>query len=157
MNEPYLSFYRLLEEEAAALTQASDLLSDLPERLGGEEILTREFSNVLERLEVRMLRLHGQKQDTIRQLAGLLEVPPSGVTFALLATRGHPEFAGIGVALLRLARDLNRQIFRLTVFLKNQRRFQQEWAQLNRFLSGETYSAQGEQNSVSHRGWTREA
>ncbi|HNX97389.1 MAG TPA: hypothetical protein PKK12_06890 [Candidatus Aminicenantes bacterium] len=157
MNEPYLSYYRLLEEEAEILTQVFDLVRGLPERLGRDEILAHEFGNSLERLEVRMLHLGRQKKEAICRLSEALEVPPSGVSFALLASRGQPQFADLGMALLRLAGDLKRQVFRLSIFLKNQRRFRQEWIQLNRFLSGDSYSAQGERTSMPHRGLTREA
>ncbi len=149
-NMPVYKFLNFLNEEYNYLTRIKIFLGKVPAMIMSGEINQVEFQNFLEKYELENSRFVFDKNRYREEIGGCLSMPAQAVTFKVLVSRGFREFENIGRRVLRIANEIKMLLVKITVYMKNFARMQQEFQRLNAFILQSDYSARGAEANYNY-------
>jgi len=151
-------FSDFLAEELQFLTNIKLFLARVPELLTSGEITQIEFQEFLEKYEIETARFLFEKNDYKDQIAEKLAISPAYFTFNLLAQLGFREFEDLSRRIFKAANEIGVQLVKVSIYLKNFTKLQQDFRRLNNFLYQKDYSLRGVDSPYSPgRNFYREA
>jgi hypothetical protein len=145
-TEKFLSF---LAEEYDYLTKIKIFLIRIPELIAAGDINELEFQNFLEKYEVETAHFLHEKNRYKERIAKQLNIPVQQVTFNKLVQLGYREFEDKAWRVLKITNDINLLLVKISVYLRNFAKLQNEFKRLNSFLYQNDYSARGAPTSYS--------
>lgn len=143
MKELIKEFSEFLAEEYRHLTRVKVFLMKVPRLIGEGEIDQIEFQNFLEKYEVQNSHFINEKKRFNHQIAEKLNIEPEEVSLSRLVRMGYRELNDIGHRVVRISNDISMLLLKISIFLKNFSRMQQEFKRLNHFLHQNDYSPRG--------------
>jgi hypothetical protein len=150
LDETVNQFSKFLSEEYGYLLKIKLFLLDVPGMITAGNINELEFQGFLEKYEVETSRFLFEKNRYKEEIAGLLNVPREQVTFKLLVSLGYLEFDNKAHRVLKIANEITMNLLKVSVFIRNFARMNQEMKRLNTFLYQEDYSPTGMETGGSY-------
>jgi len=144
LNELITNFLNFLNEEYHSLVKIKVFLLGIPELISNGKINQLEFQNFLEKYELQTASMIYEKNRFKDQIAEKLSTSREEVNFKVLVNLGFHDFEDIGRRVLRISNEITLLLVKISVYLKNFTRMQQEFKRLNHFLSHNDYSPRGE-------------
>ncbi|MCP5102918.1 MAG: hypothetical protein GY950_06055 [bacterium] len=152
LNTIVENFLTFLAEEYRYLTRIKLFLVKVPEMIVNGDINQLEFQDFLEKYELETARFIFEKNRFKEEIARELQSPIEEITFKRLAGLGHRGFEDKGLRVLRISNEINLLLLKISVYLKNFSRMQDEFKRLNNFLYQGDYSARGAEPSYNPGG-----
>ena len=84
-----------------------------------------------------------EKNWHLEKIAEKLNIKKEQVNFKLLVTMGYKEFEDKGRRVLRISNEITLLLYKISVYMKNYLKPQQEFMRLNNFLYQKDYSPRG--------------
>jgi hypothetical protein len=142
MDEVIKEYLEFLSEEYGYLFKIKLFLMDIPDMIATGSISELEFQGFLEKHEVETSRFLFEKNRYQESIAKNLHISKEQVTLKLLVHLGYKAFEEQGRNVLRITNEITLHLVKISVFLKNFSKMQQEFKRLNNFLYQENYSPQ---------------
>lgn len=146
------SFLNFLSEEYSYLTRIKLFLVNIPDLITTGEITQVEFQNFLEKFELETASFVYEKNRHKERISRLLNISPDELTFRQLVKLGFKEFEEKGFRVLRMTNEINMQLLKISVFMKNFSKLQSDFKRLNSFLYQNDYSARGSETTYNPGG-----
>lgn len=136
-------FLTFLAEEYSYLTRIKVFLLKVPELISTGQVNEQEFQNFLEKYELETSRFLYEKKRFKEEIARELNLPVEQVTFRRLVNMGFRGFEDKGRRVLKVSNEISLLLLKISIYLKNFARLQNEFQRLNTFLYQHDYSARG--------------
>jgi hypothetical protein len=136
----YLSF---LAEQYGYLTKIKLFLNRIPQMIVKGEVNQLEFQGFLEKYEVQNAHFIYEKNRFQQRIGERMRVTPEQVTFKLLVHVGHRQFEDKGRRLLRITNEIKMQLVKISIYMKNFARMQEDFRRLSNFLYQNDYTPRG--------------
>jgi hypothetical protein len=143
-------FLTFLAEEYSYLTRIKVFLLKVPELITSGQVNELEFQNFLEKYELETSRFLYEKNRFKEEIARELNLPIEQVTFRRLVNLGYRGFEDKGRRVLKVSNEISLLLLKISIYLKNFARMQNEFRRLNTFLYQHDYSARGTDSSYSY-------
>ena len=137
------NFLQFINSEHDYLVKVNLFLVGVPEMIVNGNINQMEFQGFMEKYEVETSSFMYRKNLYKETIAERLHIQPDQVTFKLLVHLGYKEFEEKGRMVVKITNDITLNLNKITIYLKNFSKMQQEFQRLNSFLYQEDYSRQG--------------
>ncbi|HLP58821.1 MAG TPA: hypothetical protein VK186_08330 [Candidatus Deferrimicrobium sp.] len=141
MNEILTNFLKFLAEEYDYLVRIKLFLVGVPEMITTGKINEHEFRGFMEKYELETARLLFEKNRFKELIAAQLNIPPGQLSLKLLVNMGHKEFEEIGLQVLKITNEISLLLLKVSIYLANFSKLQNEFKRLNNFLYRNDYTA----------------
>lgn len=143
MKDAIEKFLNFLSEEYEYLVKIKVFLVRIPELIAKGDINNLEFQSFLEKYEVETAHFLHEKNLYKEKIAKHMNIPAQQLTFNKLVQLGYKEFEDKGWRILHISNEINLLLVKISVYLRNFSRLQNEFKRLNSFLYQNDYSARG--------------
>ena len=142
-DEIIKDFSSFLEEKYQAFVKIKRFLVGIPELFANGNITHLEFQNFMEKYELETARFISEKNQYQQEIAEKLHIAKEQVNFKSLVNLGYREFRDTGRKVLSISNEITLLLYKISIYMKNYAKLQQEFMRLNNFLYQKDYSAKG--------------